>query len=274
MLFISSENGHVHGGVCRLLQRLAENVSFALGNFDRADEKAKTEEQKERLTGMFAALSATNEAIMRAKSANGAVRTGLRGRGARRHVHLHDHRAGEARQRFHGNRRRRRSDRRTRAARCTLSIDAASASRRARCLRHSFRTGHPASSTIFLPIGGPGIPRARPARADPIGRSFPLLCEAQASASCCFSPANGAFTAELVELLQRLADNVSFALETFDRADEKARTEEQKERLTRMFAALSATNEAIVRAKTRAELFELVCQATAAAASLPPRPSR
>ena len=35
----------------------------------------------------------------------------------------------------------------------------------------------------------------------------------------------------------------------------------QKERLTGMFEALSATNEAIMRVKSRAELFELVCQA-------------
>ena len=69
------------------------------------------------------------------------------------------------------------------------------------------------------------------------------------------------FTAEFAELLQRLADNVSFALGSFDRADEKAKTEEQKERLTRMFAALGATNEAIMRAKSRTELFELVCEA-------------
>ncbi len=71
------------------------------------------------------------------------------------------------------------------------------------------------------------------------------------------------FTPEFAELLQRLADNVSFALGNFDRADEKARAEEQKDRLTRMFAALSATNEAIMRAKSRRELFELVCEAAA-----------
>ena len=71
------------------------------------------------------------------------------------------------------------------------------------------------------------------------------------------------FTSEFSELLQRLADNVSFALENFDRADDKARTEIQKERLTRMLAALSATNEAIIRATSRAELFELVCEAAA-----------
>ena len=33
------------------------------------------------------------------------------------------------------------------------------------------------------------------------------------------------FTPEFSELLQRLTDNVSFALENFDRADEKAKTE-------------------------------------------------
>src|SRR5204863_1955812 len=71
------------------------------------------------------------------------------------------------------------------------------------------------------------------------------------------------FTEDLVGLLGRLAENVSFALDNFNRADEKVKTEEQKERLTRMFAALSATNEAIMRAKSRTELFELVCEAAA-----------
>ena len=82
------------------------------------------------------------------------------------------------------------------------------------------------------------------------------------SACCCFFPATRARSSDdLVELLARLAENVSFALDNFDRAEEKARAEEQKERLTRMFAALSETNEAIMRAKTRAEMFELVCAA-------------
>jgi diguanylate cyclase (GGDEF)-like protein len=52
-------------------------------------------------------------------------------------------------------------------------------------------------------------------------------------------------------------------MESFDRADDKARTEVQKERLTRMLAALSSTNEAIIRAASRAELFQLVCEAAA-----------
>ena len=75
---------------------------------------------------------------------------------------------------------------------------------------------------------------------------------------------------ELVELLQRLADNVSFALENFDRADERRLADQQRERLTRMYTALSATNEAIMRARTREELFERVCEAAVTAASSPP----
>ena len=39
------------------------------------------------------------------------------------------------------------------------------------------------------------------------------------------------FTPEFAELLQRLADNVSFALENFDRADEKTRADERIEYL-------------------------------------------
>src|SRR5258707_11531253 len=66
-----------------------------------------------------------------------------------------------------------------------------------------------------------------------------------------------------------MAENASFALDNFERANEKAGTEEQKERLTRMFAALSATDEAIMRAKSRHELFELVCEAAAVGGKFP-----
>src|SRR3984893_19549234 len=45
-----------------------------------------------------------------------------------------------------------------------------------------------------------------------------------------------------------------------DMTEQKA-TEDRLLRLTRMFAALNATNEAILRAKSRDELFELVCEA-------------
>src|SRR5450631_3213878 len=95
------------------------------------------------------------------------------------------------------------------------------------------------------------------------GASFPLLKDGNKAIGVLLflSLEEGVFTGDLVALLGRLAENVSFALDNFDRADEKARADEQKERLTRMYAALSATNEAIMRAKSRTELFELVCEA-------------
>ena len=93
---------------------------------------------------------------------------------------------------------------------------------------------------------------------------MPLLKDGKPIGAIVFlSSEIGAFSPELIALLQRLAENVSFALDNFDRADEKARADEQKERLARMFAALSATNEAIMRAGSRVELFELVCVAAA-----------
>ena len=48
------------------------------------------------------------------------------------------------------------------------------------------------------------------------------------------------FTPEFAELLQRLADNVSFALENFDRADEKTKAEERISILRRMMASQAA----------------------------------
>ena len=96
------------------------------------------------------------------------------------------------------------------------------------------------------------------------GAAYPLLVRGEPVGVMIYmSRDKDTFTPEFSELLQRLADNVSFALESFDRADDKARTEIQKERLTRMLAALSSTNEAIIRATSRAELFELVCEAAA-----------
>ncbi|MGY2939149.1 GAF domain-containing protein [Bradyrhizobium sp. GM6.1] len=93
--------------------------------------------------------------------------------------------------------------------------------------------------------------------------SFPLLRAGQEPIGILLflAPEENTFTPDMVELLGRLAENVSFALDNFDRAEEKARNEARTERLARMFAALSATNEAIMRAKSRAELFDLVCLA-------------
>ena len=71
----------------------------------------------------------------------------------------------------------------------------------------------------------------------------------------------GAFDAEIVALLTRMAENVSFALDNLDREAERKASERATRRLKRMYATLSATNEAILRSKTPQELYERVCDA-------------
>ncbi|HZE54146.1 MAG TPA: EAL domain-containing protein [Bradyrhizobium sp.] len=66
---------------------------------------------------------------------------------------------------------------------------------------------------------------------------------------------------ETVALLARMAENLSFGLDNIDREADCKRNERAARRLAKMFAALSATNEAILRAKTANELYRLVCDA-------------
>jgi diguanylate cyclase (GGDEF)-like protein len=66
---------------------------------------------------------------------------------------------------------------------------------------------------------------------------------------------------EAVALLTRMADNLSFGLDNIDREAECKRNERAARRLAKMFAALSTTNEAILRARTATELYQLVCNA-------------
>ena len=264
LIFNSTEVGTFTPELIELLQRLAENIAFALGNFDRADEKARAEKQKDRLAGMFEALSATNEAIMRAKTrtelfelvCEAAI---LGGTFASATIRLAEPggeflRTAASVGRNYG----RLKDRR-------FAISAEHPDGRG-LNGTSFRTRQPCIINNFLADERTAyfheMARQEGTRS---GASFPLLKKgAEAIGTLLFlSREEGAFTDDLVELLAKLAENVSFALDNFDRIDEKARTEEQKERLTRMFASLSATNEAIMRARSRPELFELVCEAAA-----------
>jgi diguanylate cyclase (GGDEF)-like protein len=60
----------------------------------------------------------------------------------------------------------------------------------------------------------------------------------------------------IIALMERMVENVSFALSNFER-------ERSRERLSRMFDALSTTNEAILRSRSRQEMFQRVCDALA-----------
>ena len=264
LAFNSMEPGTFTPEFVELLQRLAENVGFALMNFDHADEKAKAERQKDRLTGMFEALSATNEAIMRVKTrtelfelvCQAAVLGGVFSSAT---IALAG--PGEEFLRIVATKGRNYDRMKGRL----FATTAANPEGRG-LTGTSFRTRQPCIMNDFLADERAAhwhhLAREDGTRS---GACFPLLQDGGKAVGVLLflSPEEDAFTDDLVQLLARLAENVSFALDNFDRADEKARTEEQKERLTRMFAALSATNEAIMRAKSRTELFELVCDAAA-----------
>jgi len=263
MLFISSQTDTFTAEFAELLQRLADNVSFALESFDSDDEKAKTEQQKESLTCMLAALSATNEAIVRAGSRDElyqlvceAAATG--GRFTSTTIALA--RPGSDRMEIVAGA----GPTGESARQVTLSVNEADPEGRGVC-GITFRSGKACIFNDYLadPRAAAFHEKAR-REGSRSGAGFPLSVRGQVVGVMLYvSLQKDAFTPEFTELLQRLADNVSFALETFERADEKAKTEDQKERLTRMLAALSATNEAIVRASSRNELFDLVCKATA-----------
>jgi diguanylate cyclase (GGDEF)-like protein len=264
MLFISSESDTFTPEFAELLQRLADNVSFALGSFDRADEKAGTEEQKQRLTRMFAALSATNEAIMRAKSRHQLFElvceaAAVGGQFTSTAIALL--RPDED---FLENVASAGPDK-ARAKEVRLSADASRPEGQG-LTGVAIRTRKPCISNDYLgEFGTSGhlytVVRDSGTRS---GAALPLLKDGEAIGALVFlSSELGAFSPELIGLLQRLTENVAFALDNFDRADEKARADEQKERLSRMFAALSATNEAIMRAGSRSELYQLVCEAAA-----------
>jgi GAF domain-containing protein len=77
-LFYLAEPGSLTEQIVSLLERMVENVAYALRGFDREQQRKAAERQSRRVTDMFKALSATNTAILRARNAEGNVSTGLR----------------------------------------------------------------------------------------------------------------------------------------------------------------------------------------------------
>jgi diguanylate cyclase (GGDEF)-like protein len=66
---------------------------------------------------------------------------------------------------------------------------------------------------------------------------------------------------EMSALMGRIVENISYGLDVLRQEAERTAAELQKERIARLLAALGATNEAIMRATTREELFRRVCEA-------------
>jgi diguanylate cyclase (GGDEF)-like protein len=257
-LFLLEEANVLDDSAIALLERMVENVSFALKNFERDRENKATARANRRVTDMFAALSATNTAILRAKSARemfqgicesvaaggktlGACAVLLAqpgtdmlkvmaaegvGKESLEKLELstdpdHPNGQGLAGPAF-------------REQKLMVSYD----------LLTDTRTKALASQSHQSPYAGAAVPLIVEERSVGILYFF-------------FGRTTGKRDEELLKLMQDIADNVSFGLQMFER-------EEQKQSIARMYAALSATNEAIMRAKSRDELFQMVTRAAGA----------
>jgi len=255
------EAGSLDESIVTLFERIAANVSFALENFDHEASRKSGEQAMRRLNRMFGAISATNEAILRAKTEHelyqGVCDAAVhKGKSFATVILLADPDShwlepvagtGEVIDLITQTR---------------FSTDPDNVYGTGIC-GQAFRTRQPCINNDIPTSNGPGHQAARDTGimacvAVPLtkfGSSVGVLMF--------FVGKVWAADEELIALMARIAENVSVALENFERAGEKARADAQKERLSRMFAALSATNEAIMRAKSRIEMFELVCEAAA-----------
>ena len=257
-LFLLDEANAVDDAAIALLERMVENVSFALKNFERDRENRAAARVNRRVTDMFAALSATNTAILRAKSAmemfQGVcelIAAGGKTLGAcavllaQPDTDILKVMAAEG-------------VGKELLETLQLSTDPnhpngqglAGPAFREQTLKVSYdlladdRTKALASRSHQSPYAGAAVPLIIEGRSAGILYFF-------------FGRTTGTRDDELLKLMQDIADNVSFGLQMFER-------EEQKQRISRMYAALSATNEAIMRAKSRDELFQMVTKAAGA----------
>jgi diguanylate cyclase (GGDEF)-like protein len=243
-----------------MLKRMSANICFALDNFALEAARQQGARTVRRLNLMFGAISAANEAMLRAKTeqdlyqriCDAAVHSG---RSVATVVLLAEPNSswlkavagtGESLEQITASR---------------FSIDPDNPYGKGVC-GQAFHTQKPCINNDIL-----NSDQGRPWREDG-HRTGVVACVAvpliksgkSVGVLLFFVRQSWAGDEEIVALLSRMAENVSFALENFERAAEKARADELKERLTRMLSALSATNEAMMRAKSRAEMFELVCE--------------
>ena len=224
--------------------------------------QSQTTRSLQRLAKMFAALSATNEAILRTKSADelyqqvcGAALSGGNLLGAA--ILLRE--PGTEQLRFvagAGN-----GIERLRAVDISVAENAPTGQG---ITGVAFRTAKPCVSNDLLndirskvwreALRREGI---RAAAALPLVRGG-----ASTGVLLVFFGEVGAADDEIVSLLARMVENVVFALDGLDSEAERKKNERAARRLARMYAALSATNEAIIRSKSPQELYERICDAS------------
>jgi len=225
MLFCFEQPKTLDDDAVRLLDRMASNVSIALDNFAREKQRRLSDQANERLAWMFKALSETNEAIMHAQTrtelcdlvcgaavrgrtfTTAAIALAEPDRRSLRMVAIAG-RLATAMKDFR------------------FPVDAADSG--ARTLAElAFKSGKACISNDYMNDPRFEVLRRVSPNAESLG-CFPLFKNAEAIGVVAFQSGDlNAFTPDLIELLQRLADNISFAFANFDRVDEKARTEER-----------------------------------------------
>ncbi len=220
-LFYLSEVNTLNHQIVALMERMVENVSFALANFER-------ERQRERLALMFGALSATNEAILRSRSAKEMFKQvcdAVAGPGKALGVGIFLKQPASS----------------------WLKLEAGSgglikfvSQMRVSCdpdipegqglTGTSFRTGTPCIKADITADQTVDHWKSLAIAAEVNGAAvFPLrnASTVVGTITFFFHRDAGTLDDEMVDLLQRIAANISFALENFDIAEEKMRAEQR-----------------------------------------------
>jgi diguanylate cyclase (GGDEF)-like protein len=229
--FFGQDAGEFGTEMTEFLGRIAEIVSFGMEIAEREEQRRAEEEAKDRTARMLAALSATNEAMMRAKTraqlfelvceaavlGGNFASTTILLKATDNEVLQVEAAAGPDAERARGTR---------------LSVDASHPEGRG-LSGSAFRSKQPCVSNDYLADSKMSYlhDRAREGRVLS-GAALPLIKDSEAIGILLFlSHELGAFTLELVALLQRLAENISFALKNFDRAAERKQAEDRMEYL-------------------------------------------
>ncbi|MBV8925539.1 MAG: EAL domain-containing protein [Bradyrhizobium sp.] len=262
LLVTRREAGSLNDDIVSMLQRMSANICFALENFAIETARKDGERALRRMNLMFGAISATNEAILRAKTEQELYQrvcdaASHAGKAIAAVVMLPEER----------------STRLKAAASAGASADLVTQSRysvdpddiHGGVCGTAFHTQKPfVDGDVVNSAHGEPWRRAGRSSGTVACVAVPLVKNGQSVGVLMFFVGRSwAADEEVVAVLARMAENVSFALDNFQRAAEKAKADDQKERLARMLVSLSATNEAIMRAKSRSELFELVCESVA-----------
>jgi diguanylate cyclase (GGDEF)-like protein len=261
-LFCLARAGSLTDDIVALLVRMVENVAFALDGFEREERRRAAELASERSSNIFKALSATNEAILRAASAPEMLQAVAKatvdgGKLLGCAIFQRDGEATELTQVGCA------GPAEDFIARMRVSIDPA--------VPHGQGLGGRAfrANAPFISDDAPGDPRIGPWRELAAGaglQAFAVLPIARTDRPTgliyFFYDRNyGPIDAALIELMSRIASNIAFGLDRFAEEEARRRSEREQADLNRMYVALSATNEAIMRASSREELFDLVCTA-------------